>query len=478
MFGTKIADEFFPVHTGGDVAFVNGVLKQLLAIGGLDREFVTANTRRVRRAARGARGRVVRRARAGVGRDARRHGALRARCTRRRGRAVLVWSMGITQHEHGVDNVHAIVNLGLARGNVGRAGRGLMPIRGHSGVQGGAEMGCYATAFPGGVADRPRRPRAALGGAVGLRRARPSRGSPRPRWSTRARRGDARRAVVERRQLPRRAARARRHARRARAHAAARPPGHPRDAPDARRPGRDRRAAAGRDALRAGGRRHVDHDRAAGRVQPRDPGPARRRGAQRVADLRRRRAPGAARARADGSAARPADAIRAEIARVVPALRRASSSCARPATRSRSAARGCARAARFPTPDGKAHFAVVAPHAADVPEGRFVLSTRRGKQFNSMVWAERRPAHRRGARRAVRRRRRRGRARRRATATPVLVRSAARRDARARAPRADPARQRAGVLPRGEPVALADACASRMSGVPDYNAVVEVVPVR
>src|SRR5262249_39062526 len=67
-------------------------------------------------------------------------------------RAVLVWSMGITQHEHGVENVQAIVNLGLARGNVGREGAGLMPIRGHSGVQGGAEMGCYSTAFPGGLA--------------------------------------------------------------------------------------------------------------------------------------------------------------------------------------------------------------------------------------------------------------------------------------------------------------------------------------
>src|SRR5207302_8611134 len=66
--------------------------------------------------------------------------------------AVLVWSMGVTQHVSGVDNVRAIVNLGLARGNVGRPGAGLMPIRGHSGVQGGAEMGCYATNFPGGVA--------------------------------------------------------------------------------------------------------------------------------------------------------------------------------------------------------------------------------------------------------------------------------------------------------------------------------------
>ena len=60
--------------------------------------------------------------------------------------------MGITQHSYGSDNVRAIVNLQLARGNVGREHTGLMPIRGHSGVQGGAEMGAmpgaYVIGFP------------------------------------------------------------------------------------------------------------------------------------------------------------------------------------------------------------------------------------------------------------------------------------------------------------------------------------------
>jgi molybdopterin-dependent oxidoreductase alpha subunit len=64
--------------------------------------------------------------------------------------AVFVWSMGITQHPFGVDNVTAIVNLALARGMVGRPHCGLMPIRGHSGVQGGAEVGAVPNAFPGG----------------------------------------------------------------------------------------------------------------------------------------------------------------------------------------------------------------------------------------------------------------------------------------------------------------------------------------
>jgi len=150
LFGTRMADEFFSVHTGGDIAFLNGVLKVLVADGGLDRDFVATHTA-------GFDDLV-----AELGRDSfddleRASGTSRAGMTRfaqmyaSAGRAVLVWSMGITQHEHGSDNVRAIVNLALARGNVGRQGAGLMPVRGHSGVQGGAEMGAYATALPGGI---------------------------------------------------------------------------------------------------------------------------------------------------------------------------------------------------------------------------------------------------------------------------------------------------------------------------------------
>ena len=50
--------------------------------------------------------------------------------------------MGLTQHAHGVETIKALVNVGLARGLPGRPNRGLVPIRGHSGVQGGAEVGC------------------------------------------------------------------------------------------------------------------------------------------------------------------------------------------------------------------------------------------------------------------------------------------------------------------------------------------------
>src|SRR5207237_2412756 len=67
--------------------------------------------------------------------------------------AVFVWSMGLTQHRHGSDTIRALLNLGLARGFVGREKCGLMPIRGHSGVQGGAEVGCIPNGLPGGGLD-------------------------------------------------------------------------------------------------------------------------------------------------------------------------------------------------------------------------------------------------------------------------------------------------------------------------------------
>jgi predicted molibdopterin-dependent oxidoreductase YjgC len=65
-----------------------------------------------------------------------------ARLLVERPRAIFVWSMGLTQHAHGVETIAALINVGLARGLPGREGRGLVPIRGHSGVQGGAEVGC------------------------------------------------------------------------------------------------------------------------------------------------------------------------------------------------------------------------------------------------------------------------------------------------------------------------------------------------
>jgi molybdopterin-dependent oxidoreductase alpha subunit len=150
LFGTKICDLHVPVRPGGDVAFANAVLQRLIARGAVDRAFIDGHTtgwdELVAALAQQdpadlleQAGLTVEQVDGFVDLYAEASGA------------ILIWSMGITQHRDAVDGVQAIVNVGLARGNVGRDGAGLMPIRGHSGVQGGAEMGAYATALPGGV---------------------------------------------------------------------------------------------------------------------------------------------------------------------------------------------------------------------------------------------------------------------------------------------------------------------------------------
>ena len=141
VFGTKFADEWFAVDTGGDLAFLNGVFKTLLSENWIDREFVSRHTTGIEE----ARANVEKQAWEVLERES---GTTRQEMRRfaqmlgdaRNG--IFVWSMGLTQHAHGVESIQALINVGLARGWVGRENTGMMPIRGHSGVQGGAEVGC------------------------------------------------------------------------------------------------------------------------------------------------------------------------------------------------------------------------------------------------------------------------------------------------------------------------------------------------
>ena len=54
---------------------------------------------------------------------------------------VFAWAMGLTHHAHGVDNIQEVVNLALLRGMVGKKHAGLLPLRGHSNVQGIGSVG-------------------------------------------------------------------------------------------------------------------------------------------------------------------------------------------------------------------------------------------------------------------------------------------------------------------------------------------------
>jgi molybdopterin-dependent oxidoreductase alpha subunit len=149
MFGTRMCDLHVPVRPGGDVALANALLKRLVDRGQVDSHFIDAHTTGWDALVASLDEQSIDHLldEAGITSE-----ILDAFVDEYAGAnaSILMWSMGITQHRHSVDGVRAIVNVALARGNVGRDGAGLMPIRGHSGVQGGAEMGAYATAFPGG----------------------------------------------------------------------------------------------------------------------------------------------------------------------------------------------------------------------------------------------------------------------------------------------------------------------------------------
>ena len=150
LFGTKICDLHVPVRPGGDAAFCNAVLKVLIERDDVDRSFIAERTEGwdELESALAAQPMADLLAISGLTEEQVRDFADLYATSKS---AILIWSMGITQHRESVDGVRSIVNLGLARGNVERDGAGLMPIRGHSGVQGGAEMGAYATAFAGGA---------------------------------------------------------------------------------------------------------------------------------------------------------------------------------------------------------------------------------------------------------------------------------------------------------------------------------------
>ncbi len=149
LFGTKLMDDFFQLRVGGDIAFINGVLKALIAFNRLDDEFIAMHTEGfpALKAELQEQSWEMLEARSGLTRTDMERFALAYGAART---SVLVYSVGVTQHEFGVENVKAIVNLALSRGMLGREKCGIMPLRGHSGAQGGSECGVEPDKFPGG----------------------------------------------------------------------------------------------------------------------------------------------------------------------------------------------------------------------------------------------------------------------------------------------------------------------------------------
>ena len=155
LFGTKLADDFYQVNIGGDIAFMNGVMKHWFEMeeqqpgSAVDHAFVQEHTKGYEE----LRAHVMKQDWAllekssGLGRERMLEFARLLSGARS---AVFVWSMGLTQHRFGTDNISQVANLALLRGFLGREHCGLMPIRGHSGVQGSGEMGADPFSLPGG----------------------------------------------------------------------------------------------------------------------------------------------------------------------------------------------------------------------------------------------------------------------------------------------------------------------------------------
>ena len=478
MFGTKMADEFFGVHTGGDVAFLNGVLKVLLATGGVDRAFVREHTDGLRRAAAPSSSAESfdRRSRPRRARRAPRWSAS-PRLYAAAPSAVLVWSMGITQHAQRRRHRHRDREPRRSpAGNVGRKGAGLMPIRGHSGVQGGAGDGRVRDRVPRRRRDRRAETRGAAPATVRLPDRRPRPGSTAEEMVRAGGRGRDRRPVLERRQLPRRAARPDVGRGRARARAGARAPGHRRVEPDARRPRRGRRAAARRaPATSSAAAAPRPPPSGASLFSPEIPGP--RVGEARseweiFGDLGRRVRPDRA-APCSTSPTPTRSATRSP--RSCPRTRASSTSRSSATRCSGAAPRLCADGGSRP-PDGKAHFtAGRARRPRERPDRRVRAEHPPGQAVQLDGLRREGPAHRRGARRRPARRRgcRRARRRRRRTASSSAP-STARCAARVHLAPIRPGNVQV-FFPEGN-VLLPAGPPDPASGVPDYNALVEILP--
>ncbi|MEQ8847656.1 FdhF/YdeP family oxidoreductase [Botrimarina sp.] len=140
LFGTKIASHYVQPHIGGDLALLIALQKRVVELGAHDEAYLDehcAGWDELRDSLATADwDELVEKSgveRLAIDRIAEVYSESKA--------TVFSWTMGITHHAHGVENVQAIANLALLRGMVGRPGAGLMPIRGHSNVQGIGSVG-------------------------------------------------------------------------------------------------------------------------------------------------------------------------------------------------------------------------------------------------------------------------------------------------------------------------------------------------
>lgn len=154
LFGTKIADDFYQVNIGGDIAFMNGVIKHWFEMekvhpgSALNHDFIQKHANGLESLREHAEKQDWEQLEKSSGISKERMLEFATLLANSKS-GVFVWSMGLTQHRFGTDNISQVANLAILRGFIGREHCGVMPIRGHSGVQGSGEMGADPFVLPG-----------------------------------------------------------------------------------------------------------------------------------------------------------------------------------------------------------------------------------------------------------------------------------------------------------------------------------------
>ncbi|MEO6605399.1 MAG: FdhF/YdeP family oxidoreductase [Aeromicrobium sp.] len=140
--GTDLADLHLPVKINGDLALFQAIGSLLVGWDAIDHEFIEQHTSGVAAWAEHVHAidwAVVEDA-SGLSRE---QITQTAEMIRDSNATIYCWAMGLTQHRNAVATIKEIVNLAIARGDIGKRGAGLCPVRGHSNVQGDRTMGIW-----------------------------------------------------------------------------------------------------------------------------------------------------------------------------------------------------------------------------------------------------------------------------------------------------------------------------------------------
>lgn len=142
------ADVWLGLHVGTDIALANAMGREIIRAGLVNEEFVAHATEGFDAYRTAVEAYTLEHAEqvTGVPADVIREAA---HVYAKAERAMICWTLGITEHHDAVDNVLALINLSLLTGHVGRWGSGLNPLRGQNNVQGGGDMGAIPNRLPG-----------------------------------------------------------------------------------------------------------------------------------------------------------------------------------------------------------------------------------------------------------------------------------------------------------------------------------------